>query len=62
LRSPVTAGIGGPAVKFTKDCSITGIAAGTIVVLVGYHVVRRLAPAHLREEPQVAGARMKAAR
>jgi uracil-xanthine permease len=51
----IIAGVGGLAVKFTKDFSITGIAAGTIIVLVGYHVVRWLAPAHLREEPQAAG-------
>jgi hypothetical protein len=28
---------------------------GTIIALVGYHVVRWLAPPHLREEPQAAG-------
>ncbi|MDT4908483.1 MAG: hypothetical protein QOI69_1724, partial [Pseudonocardiales bacterium] len=55
VAAGIIAGIGGLAVKFTKDFSITGIAAGTIIVLVGYHFVRWLAPAHLREEPQVAG-------
>ena len=51
----IIAGVGGLAIKFTKDFSITGIAAGTIIVLVAYHLVRWLAPAHLREEPQVQG-------
>ena len=51
----IIAGVGGLAVNFTKNFSITGIAAGTIIVLVGYHFVRWLAPAHMREEPQVTG-------
>jgi xanthine/uracil permease len=55
VAAGIIAGIGGLAVKFTEDFSITGIAAGTIIVIVGYHVVRWLAPAHLREEPQAAG-------
>jgi xanthine/uracil permease len=55
VAAGIIAGVGGLAVKFTKDFSITGIAAGTIIVLVGYHAVRWLAPAHLREEPQAGG-------
>jgi xanthine/uracil permease len=55
LAAGIIAGIGGLAIKFTKDFSITGIAAGTIIVLIGYHFVRWLAPAHMREEPQEAG-------
>src|SRR5581483_7995630 len=51
----IIAGVGGLAVKFTKNFSITGIAAGTIIVLVAYHLVRWLAPAHLREERQAEG-------
>src|SRR5581483_3891380 len=51
----IIAGVGGLAVQFTKNFSITGIAAGTIIVLVAYHLVRFLAPAHLREEPQATG-------
>jgi xanthine/uracil permease len=51
----IIAGVGGLAVKFTKNFSITGIAAGTIIVIVGYHLVRWLAPEHLREEPQDTG-------
>lgn len=55
LAAGLIAGIGGLAVKITKDFSITGIAAGTIIVLISYHFVRWLAPAHMREEPQVTG-------
>jgi xanthine/uracil permease len=55
LAAGLIAGIGNVTLKFTDDFSITGIALGTIIALVGYHVVRWLAPAHLREEPQVRG-------
>lgn len=55
LAAGLIAGIGGLAVKITKDFSITGIAAGTIIVLISYHFVRWLAPAHMREEPQATG-------
>jgi uracil-xanthine permease len=51
----IIAGVGGLAVKFTKDFSITGIAAGTIIVIVAYHAMHWLAPAHMKEEPQVSG-------
>ena len=51
LAAGIIAGIGNLSIKFTKDFSITGIAAGTLIVLIGYHTVRWLAPAHLREEP-----------
>ncbi|MBV9592601.1 MAG: nitrate reductase [Actinobacteria bacterium] len=52
VAAGIIAGIGNLAIKFTKDFSITGIAAGTLIVIIAYHVVRPLAPAHLREEPQ----------
>jgi uracil-xanthine permease len=55
LAAGLIAGIGNVTLKFTDDFSITGIALGTIIALVGYHVVRWLAPPHLREEPQTAG-------
>ena len=55
LAGGIIAGIGNLAIKFTHDFSITGIAAGTLMVLIGYHFVHWLAPAHLREEPQAAG-------
>jgi uracil-xanthine permease len=48
LSAGIIAGIGPLTVKFTNDYSIAGIAAGTIIVIVGYHLVRPFAPAHLR--------------
>ena len=45
------AGIGNLAIKFTSTFSITGIAAGTLIVLIGYHAVRPFAQ-RLQEEPQ----------
>jgi uracil-xanthine permease len=55
LAAGIIAGIGNLQIKFTNDFSITGIAAGTLIVLIAYHVVRWLAPEHLREEPQTLG-------
>ncbi|MEO8889532.1 MAG: solute carrier family 23 protein [Jatrophihabitantaceae bacterium] len=51
----IIAGVGGLAVNFTNNFSITGIAAGTLIVLIGYHFVHWLAPAHLKDEPQGGG-------
>ncbi len=55
LAAGIIAGIGGVTLKFTDNFSIGGIALGTIIVLVAYHFVHWLAPAHLREEPQASG-------
>ena len=55
LAAGIIAGIGNLTIKITSTFSITGIAAGTLIVLIGYHAVRPFAPAHLREEPQAAG-------
>ncbi|WP_073389528.1 uracil-xanthine permease family protein [Jatrophihabitans endophyticus] len=49
LGAALIAGIGDLTIKFTDDFSITGIAAGTLIALLGYHLCRALAPAHLRE-------------
>jgi uracil-xanthine permease len=49
---PVAAGIiiaiGDTALVFSKNFSLSGIALGTIVTLVGYHVARAIAPAELK--------------
>ncbi|MGH3328378.1 MAG: uracil-xanthine permease family protein [Streptomycetales bacterium] len=49
---PVSAGlilaIGPVRQPITDDFTLEGIALGTVVVLAGYHVLRALAPAHLR--------------
>jgi uracil-xanthine permease len=51
---PVAAGIiiaiGNTSLKITKDFELSGIALGTIVTIATYHLVRALAPAHLRDE------------
>lgn len=44
-------GIGGVTLKFTDNFSLNGIALGTIVVITGYHALRAMAPAHLKQEP-----------
>ncbi|MDQ1628036.1 MAG: hypothetical protein QOI54_1780 [Actinomycetota bacterium] len=49
LAAGIVAGIGGVQMKFTDDFSVGGIALGTIVTVVGYHLVRSLAPAYMRE-------------
>jgi len=44
LAAGIIAGIGNLAIKFTDTFSITGIAAGTLIVLIGYHLVHILGP------------------
>jgi xanthine/uracil permease len=44
LAAGLIAGIGNLSIKFTNTFSITGIAAGTLIVLIGYHLVHILAP------------------
>ena len=41
--------------QFTDTFSITGIALGTIVAIVFYHLLRVWAPSHLRLEPAAEG-------
>jgi len=51
---PVAAGIilaiGDAELKFTDDFILTGIALGTIVVVLGYHLARVIAPAYVEDE------------
>ena len=54
LAAGLIAGIGNLAIKVTDSFSITGIAAGTLIVVIGYHLCRRFAPAHLRADRAVA--------
>ncbi|MFJ1750247.1 uracil-xanthine permease family protein [Streptomyces sp. NPDC088116] len=45
-------GVGGVSLKITDNFEISGIALGTIVVIIGYHVLRAFAPAHMKgQEP-----------
>jgi xanthine/uracil permease len=50
---PVAAGIiiaiGNTSLKFTDTFELSGIALGTIVTIVGWHLARVLAPGHLSE-------------
>ncbi|MFG3290890.1 uracil-xanthine permease family protein [Streptomyces sp. NPDC048179] len=41
-------GVGNVSLKFTDTFSLSGIALGTLVVILGYHALRALAPAHLK--------------
>ncbi len=50
VAAGIIIGIGGVTLKFSDTFELSGIALGTIVVLSGYHVLRALAPAHLREQ------------
>ncbi len=51
---PVAAGIiiaiGDTTLVFNKDFQLSGIALGTIVTVVCYHLARAIAPAHLRDQ------------
>jgi len=51
---PVAAGIiiaiGNTSLQFTKNFELSGIALGTIVTLLGYHLARAIAPANLRDD------------
>lgn len=47
-------GIGGVNLTLTDNFQLSGIALGTLVVVVGYHVLRALAPAHMKGEPALA--------
>ena len=44
LAAGIIAGIGNLVIKSTSTFSITGIAAGTLIVLIGYHGVRPFRP------------------
>src|SRR5215813_165635 len=56
---PVAAGIiiaiGNTTLKFTDSFQLSGIALGTLVTIVAYHVVRAIAPPHLREQQRTEG-------
>ncbi len=53
---PVAAGIiiaiGNTSLKITDDFSLAGIAFGTIVTVVGYHLVRAVAPQYMRDDDE----------
>jgi uracil-xanthine permease len=49
LAAGIIIAIGGVTMKFSDSYSLGGIALGTIVVLVGWHVARALAPIEMKE-------------
>ncbi|MFJ1798565.1 MULTISPECIES: uracil-xanthine permease family protein [unclassified Streptomyces] len=49
-------GIGNVSLKLTDNFELSGIALGTLIVLVGYHALRALAPAHMKAEPPLTDA------
>ncbi|MFI1257790.1 uracil-xanthine permease family protein [Streptomyces netropsis] len=52
VAAGVIIGVGGVSLKISDNFELSGIALGTIVVITGYHVLRALAPAHLKpQEP-----------
>ena len=51
VAAGVIIAIGNTTLVVTDDFQLQGIALGTLVVLVSYHVLRAVAPAHLRDVP-----------
>jgi uracil-xanthine permease len=49
LAAGIICGIGGVTMQFTTKFSLGGIALGTLVTIIGYHVVRILAPSEMRD-------------
>ncbi|MFE6688957.1 uracil-xanthine permease family protein [Streptomyces sp. NPDC057743] len=50
VAAGIIIGIGGVGLHLTSTFELSGIALGTIVVLTGYHALKALAPAHLKEQ------------
>ncbi|MFD9424165.1 MULTISPECIES: uracil-xanthine permease family protein [unclassified Streptomyces] len=44
-------GIGDVSLSLTDNFELSGIALGTLIVVIGYHALRVLAPAHMTHEP-----------
>ncbi|MDA0562739.1 nitrate reductase [Streptomonospora sp. S1-112] len=55
VAAGLIAGIGGVRLEITGTFAIEGIALGTLITLVGYHALARLAPAAMRPAPAPAG-------
>lgn len=49
VAAGVIIGIGNVTLKFTDTFELSGIALGTLITLLGYHGLRALAPAHLKQ-------------
>ncbi|KPC83536.1 uracil-xanthine permease family protein [Streptomyces sp. NRRL S-4] len=44
-------GIGNVSLTLTDNFELSGIALGTLIVVIGYHALRIMAPAHMTDEP-----------
>jgi xanthine/uracil permease len=53
LAAGIIIAIGNTSLEITDDFTLTGIALGTIVVIVFYHLARAIAPPEMREEGAV---------
>jgi uracil-xanthine permease len=49
LAAGIVIAIGGTSLKFSDSFQLSGIALGTLVAVLGWHLARALAPQHLRE-------------
>ena len=49
IAAGIIIGVGNVSWQIGSDFVLSGIAFGSIVAIVGYHVARLLAPKHLRE-------------
>ncbi len=56
LAAGIVIAIGDTSIKFTDNFTLGGIALGTIVAVVGWHLARVLAPEHLRTAAMPGGA------
>jgi uracil-xanthine permease len=50
LAAGIIIAIGGTSLKISDNFTLSGIALGTIVVVVFYHLAKAVAPAHLRDD------------
>jgi xanthine/uracil permease len=48
VAAGVIIGIGGVSLTFTDTFELSGIALGTLIVVIGYHALRLMAPPHLK--------------
>jgi hypothetical protein len=51
VAAGVIIAIGNTTLVVTEEFQLQGIALGTLVVLISYHVLRAIAPEHMRDEP-----------
>lgn len=51
VAAGLIAGLGGVSLEITETFEIEGIALGTIILLVGYHLMVWIAPEHLKPKP-----------